>query len=177
MQTIATGLYGIVGMFFTTNERYEQRGLSHRDYPSDSSSESSSSESEDEVLDPEQPVVSAERLELDAREKQARSAARAVRNASERSRAKLREEDYIQRKRDLKSQKENERTMYPMMWKRMSVASQTRIREEPNFREAYMTLDSIMLWTMIRKTHLTHLHGSDDSTMVVMIRQSTPTGE
>ena len=167
MQTIATELYGIVGMFFTTNERYEQPRLSYRDYPADLSSESSSSESEDEVLDPEQPVVSAERLELDAREKQARSAARAVRNASERSRAKLREEDYIQRKRDLKSQKENERTMYPMMWKRMSVASQTRIREEPNFREAYMTLDFIMLWTIIRKTHLTHLHGSDDLTMEI----------
>ena len=128
MQTIATELYGIVGMFFTTNERYEQPRLSYRDYPADSSSESSSSESEDEVLDPEQPVISAERLALNAREKQARSAARAVRNErrrkiSERSRAKFREEDYIQRKRDLKSQKENERTMYPMMWKRMSVAS------------------------------------------------------
>ena len=36
MQTIVTELYGIVGMFFTTNERYDLPKASHRDYPSDS---------------------------------------------------------------------------------------------------------------------------------------------
>ena len=81
----------------------------------------------------------------------------------ERSRAKLKEDEYIQRKRDLKAQKEHERTLYPMMWRRMSLASQTRVREEEDFHEAYMTLDCIILWTMIRRTHLTHMFGDDDA--------------
>ena len=33
MQTIVTELYGIIGMFFTTNERYELPRSSIRDYP------------------------------------------------------------------------------------------------------------------------------------------------
>ena len=50
MQVIATELYGIVGMFFTTNMRYELPKHSYRDQPMDSSEESSSSESDDEVI-------------------------------------------------------------------------------------------------------------------------------
>ena len=81
---------------------------------------------------------------------------------SERSKTKFREDDYIQRKRDIKQQYANERTMYPMMWKRMSVASQSRVREEDDYEQAYMTLDCVLLWTLIRKTHLTHMFGDDD---------------
>ena len=172
MQTIATELYGIVGMFFTTNKRYEHPRLTYRDYPADSSEESSSSDSEDEASDAEKPVANPAQLEAEAREKAERSADRAARNArrrkaSEKARAKFREDDYIQRKRDLKSQKENERTLYPMMWRRMSPASQTRVREEEGYHEAYMTLDCIMLWEMIRKTHLTHMFGDDDPMMEI----------
>ena len=172
MQVIATELYGIVGMFFTTNMRYELPKHSYREQPMDSSAESSSSESDDEALDPELPALDPTMVAAEAREKAARKAARDVRNerrrkASERSRAKLREDDYIQRKRDLKAQKEHERTLYPMMWRRMSLASQTRVREEEEFHEAYMTLDCIMLWTLIRRTHLTHMFGDDDSLMEI----------
>ena len=138
MQTIATELYGIVGMFFTTNKRYEHPRLTYRDYRADSSEESSSSDSEDEASDADKPVANPAQLEAEAREKAERSADRAARNArrrkaSEKARAKFREDDYIQRKRDLKSQKENERTLYPMMWRRMSPASQTRVREEERY--------------------------------------------
>ena len=172
MQTIATELYGIVGMFFTTNKRYEHPRLTYRDYPADSSEESSSSDSEDEASDAEKPVANPAQLEAEAREKAERSADRAARNArrrkaSEKARAKFREDDYIQRKRDLKSQKVIERTLYPMMWRRMSPASQTRVREEERYHEAYMTLDCIMLWEMIRKTHLTHMFGDDDPMMEI----------
>ena len=51
MQTVVTELYGIVGMFFTTNIRYELPRVSYRDYPADSSSESSSSEEEEEAAE------------------------------------------------------------------------------------------------------------------------------
>ena len=172
MQVIATELYGIVGMFFTTNMRYELPKHSYRDQPMDSSEESSSSESDEEVIDSELPAEDPITVAAAVCEKVARNAARDVRNerrrkASERSRAKLKEDEYIQRKRDLKAQKEHERTLYPMMWRRMSLASQTRVREEEDFQEAYMTLDCIMLWTMIRRTHLTHMFGDDDALMEI----------
>ena len=175
MQTIVTELYGIVGMFFTTDVRYElPRTILH--YPDASSSEDSTSESEPDATadeDEEQEHVvaptAAETAALlaYAAGKPARAAAREVRNerrrkAAERSRAKYREEDYIQRQRDLKTQKENERTVYPMMWKRMSPSSQNRVKEEEEYRTAYMTLDCVLLWTLIRKTHLTHMYGDSD---------------
>ena len=45
MQTIIIELYGVVGMFFTTNKLPR---VSYRDYPVDSSLESEGSESEAE---------------------------------------------------------------------------------------------------------------------------------
>ena len=52
--------------------------------------------------------------------------------------------------------------MYPMMWKRMSLASQSRVREEEEFQTAYLTLDCVLLWTLIRKIHRTHMFGDED---------------
>ena len=168
MQTVVTELYGIVGMFFTTNARYELPRVSYRDYPADSSSESSSSEEDDEIVEGQQEQPPDPETVAYAAARPARIAARQARNerrrkASERSRAKFKEDDYIQRKRDIKTQKENERTMYPMMWKRMSLLSQSRVREEEDFKTAYDTLDCVMLWTLIRRTHLTHMYGGDET--------------
>ena len=113
MQTVVTELYGIVGMFFTINVRY-------RDYPADSSSESSSSENDDEIVEGQQEQAPDPEALAYAAARPACTAARQARNerrrkASELSRAKFKEDDYIQRKRDVKTQKDNERTMYPMM--------------------------------------------------------------
>ena len=167
MQTIVTELYGIVGMFFTTDVRYELPKVSYKDYPSDSSSESSEYESDDEDSD-EKDAADPAKTAADAAAKTARAAARLAKNerrrrASEKSRAKFREDAYIQRKRDLKLQRENERTVFPMMWKRMSLISQTRVKEEEEYRTAYLTLDCVLLWTLIRRTHLTHMFGADEA--------------
>ena len=169
MQTIVTELYGIVGMFFTTDVRYDLPRAA-LNYPDASSSEDSTSESEPELQeDGEEPMVLQPEIDPAIRlaGKPARDTAREIRNerrrrTAERSRAKYREEDYIQRKRDLKTQKENERTVFPMMWKRMSPSSQNRVREEAEYRTAYLTLDCVLLWTLIRKTHLTHTYGDTD---------------
>ena len=163
MQTMVTELYGIIGMFFTTNKRYQLPRVSYADY----SSESESSDSEDEEVDPDAPALSPEEIVILAAEKAARATAREARNGRRRriakkARVKFREDEYIQRKKDLKTQKENERTVYPMMWKRMSPASQSRVREEEDYQLAYLTLDCILLWSLIRKTHLTHTFGDSD---------------
>ena len=173
MQTIVTELYGIVGMFFTTDVRYELPStILH--YPDASSSEDSTAESEpdapaDEEEEPAVAPTAAETAALVAYAagKPARAAAREIgnerqRKSAERSRANYREEDYIQRQRDLKTQKENERTFYPMMWKRMSPSSQNKLKEVEEYRTAYMTLGCVLLWTLIRKTHLTHMYGDSD---------------
>jgi hypothetical protein len=44
----------------------------------------------------------------------------------------------------------------------MLLASQSRVREEEDFEEAYMSLDSVKLWELIRRTHLTHIFGDGD---------------
>ena len=162
MQTIVTELYGIVGMFFTTDVRYELPRTITK-YPDESESEDSTSASDTEANPAISPEVRAAYLEG----KPARDAARETRNerrrrSNDRSRAKYKEEDYLQRKRDLKAQKEHERTIYPMMWKRMSTDSQSRVREEEGYRTAYLTLDCVLLWTLIRRTHLTHMFGDTD---------------
>ena len=84
MQTIVTELYGIVGMFFTTDVRYElPRTILH--YPDASSSEDSTSESEqdapaDEEEEPAVAPTAAETAALlaHAAGKPARAAAREV---------------------------------------------------------------------------------------------------
>ena len=167
MQTIVTELYGIVGMFFTTNERYELPKASHRDYHSDSSSESSEYDTEEEESDETDAAVPA-RSAAEVAAKAARAAVRLAsrerkRKASEKSRAKFKEDAFIQRKRDLKTQRENERTVFPMMWKRMLLVSQSRVREEEEYKTAYLTLDCVLLWTLIRRTHLTHMFGADEA--------------
>ena len=162
MQTIVTELYGKVEMFFTTDVRYELPRTAFT-YPDESKSEDSTSASDSEA----NPAISPEEHAAYLAGKPARDAARETRNErrrrrNDRSRAKYKEEDYLQRKRDLKAQKEHERTIFPMMWKRMSTDSQSRVREEEGYCTAYITLDCVLLWTLIRRTHLTHMFGDTD---------------
>jgi hypothetical protein len=58
--------------------------------------------------------------------------------------------------------KSNERTVWPLMWKRMSLASQSRVRKEVDFEEAYLALDCVKLSELIRRIHLTHIYGVED---------------
>lgn len=44
----------------------------------------------------------------------------------------------------------------------MSLASQSRVKEEEDYEEAYLALDCVTLWELIRRTHLTHIFGDGD---------------
>jgi hypothetical protein len=44
----------------------------------------------------------------------------------------------------------------------MSPQSPSKVREEPRIDRVCLELDSIKLWTYIRKSHLTHIFGGDD---------------
>ena len=72
---------------------------------------------------------------------------------------KLRDNCLEGRRRAIAKQDEHERNIYPMMWSKMSIASQNKVSEEEGFREAHIDLDAVRLWGFIRSTHLTHIYG------------------
>jgi Zinc knuckle len=75
---------------------------------------------------------------------------------------KLREGAYEARRKRQEAALLGLRKMWSKTWVRMSPQSQSKVREEPGFERAYLELDSIKLWTYIRKSHLTHIFGEDD---------------
>jgi hypothetical protein len=164
MQTALTAQFGLVGMFFATNERYVQPFPREEDYIPEFP------ESDDEVEE-EVVLVDAEGEQLPAVEIAAQAVAREAaaqarrdvkRRAREKLILKLREGVYEGRRKAMETQKTNECTAYPMIWRKMSLASQSRVREEEEFEEVSLTLESVGLWELIRRTHLTHIFGDGD---------------
>ena len=49
----------------------------------------------------------------------------------------------------------------------MSPASQSKVKEEADFEDAYLHLDCVRLWIFIRRTHLTHILRDGDQMRVV----------
>jgi hypothetical protein len=82
---------------------------------------------------------------------------------------KLREGAYEARRKREEAATLALRRMWAKTWVRMSTQSQSKVREYPNFERASLDLDSIALWTFIRKSHLTHIYGEDDEMTAVNI--------
>ena len=166
MQTAVTALYGLTGMFFTTNRSYRpprvtEESILRSFYESDE-------ENDDEVeYDGEEEEPTEEEL---AAAVAAKAAARARVKAAKEARikkdekilSKVREGAHESRRKAVLSIEDNEKKIYPMMWMRMSPASQSRVREEEGFEEVRLTLDCVSLWGFIRATHLTHIFGAGD---------------
>ena len=76
--------------------------------------------------------------------------------------SKLREGAFEGRRKAVERQRSDERTIWPFMWSRMSPASQSKVREDPDFEDAYLNLDCVRLWDFIRRSHLTHIYGEGD---------------
>jgi hypothetical protein len=58
-----------------------------------------------------------------------------------------------------------------MIWDKCSPASQSKIREDPDFEDACLALDPVRLWGFIRRTHLTHIFGDGDPMVEVNIQE------
>ena len=71
--------------------------------------------------------------------------------------SKLREFAFERRNKQIAQLVENGQKIFPMMWERCSPASQSKIREDPDFEDACLALDPVRLWGFIRRTHLTHI--------------------
>ena len=55
----------------------------------------------------------------------------------------------------------------------MSTGSKSKVREEPGFEAYRLRLDSVQLWEFIRRSHLTHIYGEDDSMRAVNVHEQT----
>ena len=57
------------------------------------------------------------------------------------------------------------------MWSRMSPASQSKVKKDPDFENAYLNLDSVRLRGFIRRTQLTHMFGEGDPLTKINIQE------
>ena len=168
MQTAATALYGLSGMFFSTNRSHVPPRVNEEEILQSlvDSEEEEEDDDEEEDDEPAAAQTSARPVGRAAARVRAKSAKEARREAkaktNEKLISKLREGAYESRRKAIQTVKDDERKIWPMMWVRMSPASQCRVREEEDFEDARLNLDCVRLWTFIRETHLTHIFGVGD---------------
>jgi hypothetical protein len=125
IQNKLTELYGLTAMFFTTNERYVQPFPREEDYIPDFP------ESDDEEEEPPVPF-DAEEEPLNAIEIAAQAVAReeAV-NARHEVRRRAKEKLILKLREG--TIEANERTAWDRTWRKMSLPSQSSVREEADF--------------------------------------------
>ena len=162
MQDGACGLYGMIGMFFSTDESHFIL------YP------------REEDCNPDQPAPGADEEETDddasVEEVLVGPAPAPVVPPVHYPPAfieRLRANAFEGRRQLVKAHKIDEQKLFPLMWKRMSTASESKVREEPGFESARMKLDSVKLWEYIKRSHLTHVYGEDDSMRAVNVHEQT----
>ena len=76
--------------------------------------------------------------------------------------ADLKKDVFTGRKREIRQQKLDEKKIWSIMWMRMSSASQSKVKEEEGYEAANIEKDCVILWELIRRTHLTHIFGAED---------------
>ena len=57
------------------------------------------------------------------------------------------------------------------MWSRMSPASQSKVKENPDYENPHLNLDCVRLWGFIRRTHPTHVFGEGDPLREINIQE------
>ena len=143
MQDEACGLYGMTGMFFTTNASYVHPFPREEDFnpalqavvaPGAEQGDQDEGEEEEEEEDEDAPPAAFPEVLVN----------------------KLRANAYEGRRKAMELQKVNEQKLWSLMWSRMSTGSKSKVREEPEFEAARIRLDSVKLWEFIRRSHLTH---------------------
>lgn len=70
-------------------------------------------------------------------------------------------------RRRIEQQTIDEATIWTVMWLRMTRASQNKVMEEPGYEVAFNGKDCVILWELIRRTHLTHTYSARDQIMML----------
>ena len=86
---------------------------------------------------------------------------------------KLRAGAFEGRRKAVETQRIDEQKLFPLMWSRMSTGSKSKVREEPGFEACRLRLDSVQLWEFVRRSHLAHAYGEDDSMRAVNVHEQT----
>jgi hypothetical protein len=128
IQNELTELYGLTGMFFTTNERYVQPFPREEDYIPDFLESDDEEEPELNDADGEQLNAVEIAAQAVAREEAANVRREVKRRAMEKLILKLREGAFEVRRKAMETQRANERTAWGRIWRKMSLASQSRVR-------------------------------------------------
>jgi hypothetical protein len=165
MYNLATEEFGEVGTYFYTNVAYKYPLPHEREYNPfyvEPVLEDSTGEDEDDVyFDVEEDIGDTEDTAAeDAAE--VTPAPNVPEAAMQKLINKLREGAFEARRKQQEAARLGLRKMWPKTWARMSPQSQSKVREEPGFERACLELDSIKLWTYVRKSHLTHIFGEAD---------------
>ena len=155
LENEVTGLYGKMGMFFTTDERYIIPFPTEANYnPAYIAPVPPLAEDEDD-----QEVV-AEHAEAVAAHEAAIAELPVVSAAAL---VKFRDAALDRRSKEMYNQSLNEEKLFSLLRGRMSTASQSAVRQDPEFETARRNLDAVVLWQLIKSSHLTHVYGDDDS--------------
>jgi hypothetical protein len=171
MQTEMTALYGLTGIFFTTNRslrppRVTEETILKSFYESDEEEEEYEDEYEDDDGEGPTSAQVAARPAAAAARTTALAKAKTAREArikkDEKILSKLREGAHEARRKAVQEIESNEKKIYSKMWMKMSAASQSRVREEEGFEDTRLSLDCVRLWASIRATHLTYIFGAGD---------------
>ena len=163
IQTQATGIYGMTGMFFRTNASYVHPFPREEEYNSALETPVGEGAEEEDEEEEDKPVVGPALLPPE--EPPALYSMSLI--------IKLRTNAFEGRCKAIELQRVNEQKLFPLMWSRISTGSKSKVCEEPGFESARTRLDSIKLWEYIRRSHLTHIYGDDDLMRAVNIHEQT----
>lgn len=153
MENMATELYGMTGTFFTTSARYTIPFHSPEYNPA-FAQPAPDGDGDDEDLD-------------DDEEAEGHLAPPDVLALTAAEVRKYRDNAYDGRRKVMRQQKLDERRLWSLMWNRVSITSQAKVQEEPDFELAKLNLDLVKLLVFINRSHLTHVYGVDDSMRAV----------
>ena len=159
LENEVTGLYGKMGMFFTTDERYIIPFPTEENYnPAYVAPVPALVEDEDD------PEGNEAAIEIHAEAVAAHAVAVAhLPVVTAAALAKFRDAALDRRSKEMYNQSLNEEKLFSLLWGRMSTASQSTVRQDPEFETARLNLDAVALWELIKASHLTHIYGEDDS--------------
>ena len=87
--------------------------------------------------------------------------------------ADMKKDCFNGRRRRIEQQTVDEAKIWSMMWTQMSSASQSKVKEEEAYEAASIIGDCVVLWELIRRTHLTHIFGAQDPMMKLNKREQT----
>ena len=87
--------------------------------------------------------------------------------------AKLMEGAFDSRRKLILQQRLDLKTSFSLLVGYLSPESLAKLKEEPDWEETYLSLDTITLWGYIRRSHLTHIYANDDEMSTLNIHDQS----